>query len=462
MLERSAPLTRDRRGGSWWLAAIAVVLIASCAKKPVATPAPAAAPKFADFVFPAVTANLGPPDLLDAHQRAWQFLQSGDTKAADRDFTEIVRISPDFYPAQAGLGYSALARKDAQAAVAHFDRALAANATYAPALAGKGEALLALGRTDAALEAFEAALAADANLASLRERVDVLKLRSAQEKIDKARAAADAGKFEDARRGYLAAIATSPESAFLYRELANVERKAGDAASALAHARQAATLDPADARALTAIAEIYEAQKAWTDAASAYDAVNAVEPSDAIVAKAEAMRARAAFDSMPEEYRAIDTAATVTRAQLAALLGVHLENLLGRAHATAPALMTDVRDNWAGVWILAVTRAGVIEPYPNHTFQPGGSVRRADLAEAVSRALGLIAAEKPRLAARWRDPHAKFVDLPPSHPVYAAAARAVSAGVMAPLEGDTFQLTRPITGSEALDAVAKLEALAKR
>ena len=85
----------------------------------------------------------------------------------------------------------------------------------------------------------------------------------------------------------------------------------------------------------------------------------------------------------------------------------------------------------------------------------------ADLAEAVNRVLGLVAAENPKLAARWHDPRPVFSDVPPSHLSYAAAARAVSAGVMSPLEGNSFQLTRPVTGSEALDAVSKLETLAR-
>ncbi len=63
--------------------------------------------------------------------------------------------------------------------------------------------------------------------------------------------------------------------------------------------------------------------------------------------------------------------------------------------------MTDTRGSWAGPWILTVTRAGVMEAYPNHTFQPGAVVRRADLAEAARRVLSLIAAEKPALASSW-------------------------------------------------------------
>ena len=124
--------------------------------------------------------------------------------------------------------------------------------------------------------------------------------------------------------------------------------------------------------------------------------------------------------------------------------------------------MTDVRGNWAAPWILAVTRAQVMEPFPNHTFQPGGTVRRVDLAQAVSRVLTLIAAEKPKLASRWRDSRPRFSDVAPGHLQYPAAARAVSSGVMSPADGDAFQLARPVTGAEAVDAVGKLAALARR
>lgn len=438
------------------------LVVTACAKKSVVVPTTPGAPKFADFVFPAGPATLAPDATWERYRSAWNELQSGDPKAAERELGAILKVSPGFYPAEAALGYTALARKDAQAAASHFDRALTTSAGYAPALAGKGEALLALGRTEPALEAFEAALAADASLTVVRSRVDVLKFRNAQQNIEGARKAAEAGRFDEARRRYASAIEASPQSGFLYRELAAVDQKAGDSAAALSHAERAVSLEPGDARALQLVAEINEANRAWAKAADAYAALNAIEPSEATAVKIDQMRERAAFDAMPAEYRAIEDSAGVTRAQLAALLGVRLEALLRSARSTNLELMTDVRTNWASPWILAVTRAGVMEAFPNHTFQPNATVRRADLAQAVSRVLTLIAAEKPRLAARWRDPRPKFADVAPSHLSYPAAARSVSSGVMSSLEGDTFQLSRGVTGAEAADAVGKLAALAKR
>jgi len=437
-------------------------MVAACGAKPIVAPVAPGEPHFPDFIFPVAPVGLAAPAIVDHHVSAWQLLQSGDPKAAEREFTAILKFTPSFYPAEAAMGYAALARRDAAAAVAHFDKALGANAAYASALAGKGDALLAQGKTDTALEAFEAALAADRNLPGIGSKIDGLKFRAAQDAVANARKAADGGHVDEARRLYEGAIAASPESAFLHRELALVERKAGNADAAVDQAQQAAKLDPGDARALTLIAEIYEGDKQWTKAADAYAAVNAVEPSETIASKIDQMRQKAALELMPAEFKAIDGSPGVTRAQLAALLGVHLEDLLRRARGSNAVLTTDTRANWAAPWIMAVTRAGVMDAFPNHTFQPNTAVRRGDLAAAVSHVLTLIAAEKPKLAAKWRDPRPHFTDLSPAHLSYPAAARSVSAGVLAPLEGETFQLARPVTGAEALDAVSKLEALAKR
>ncbi len=454
---------RPRHTASGWAAALGVILllVAACAPKtaPIAT-APAV-PKFPEFVFPVLPGDLAGPAISEQYQSGWNYLQSGDTHSADRTFNAVLKAMPSLYPAEAALGYSALARKDAQGAVSHFDRALAKNTTYAPALAGKGDALLSLGRTDQALEAFEAAISAQPDLAGLRNRVDVLKFRSAQQQIAAARKAAEAGQLDPARRAYESAIAASPESAFLYRELAAVERRAGDLPAALEHAQRAATLDPGDARALTLIGEIHESNRDWVKAADAYAAAAALEPGDDLAARADAMREHAAFDAMPEEYRTIESAPAINRAQLAALIAVRLEDLLRRARAANPVVITDARGSWASPWIMAVTRAGVMDVYPNHTFQPASDVRRADLAQAVSHVLALIGAEKPRLATRWRDARPKFSDVSPTHLSYPAAARAVASGVLAPLEGDSFQLARPVAGTEALAAVSRLEQLAK-
>ena len=445
------------------LAACAIAaLAAGCVKKVAPAGPPSGVPKYPEFVFPTVPAPLdGGPARIN-HQSGWQWLQAGDLKAAERNFSAALKLTPGFYPSEAGLGYVALARRDAKEAAGHFDRALAGSATYAPALAGRGEALLALGQRDAALASFEAAAHADPQLSALRSRIEVLRFRGLQEDVDAARKAAEAGRLAEARTMYERTIAASPDSPFLYRELAIVERREGNLPRALEHAQKAAALNPTESRNFSTMGEIYEAQGEYAKAIDAYTSAASLEPSDTLDAKLDELRERAAFAAMPAEYRTIDAAPTVTRAQLAALIGVRLDDVLKGAPRTNAVVITDTRSSWAAPWILSVSRTGIMEVYPNHTFQPNAVVRRGDLAQAASRALTLIAAANPRLASSLRSARGKFPDVPPGHLSYDAASMAVQSGVMAVTSDGTFQLARPITGAEAIAAVTRLEELAGR
>ena len=126
-------------------------------------------------------------------------------------------------------------------------------------MVGRGQALLGLGREDEALASFEAALRANPELADVRRRVEVLKFRAVQDRLDEARRAVAAGQLDMARAAYQQAIAASPESSLLYRELAAVEQKQGRLDLALADARRAVDADRSDLRAWTLLGEVLEA-----------------------------------------------------------------------------------------------------------------------------------------------------------------------------------------------------------
>jgi hypothetical protein len=132
-----------------------------------------------------------------------------------------------------------------------------------------------------------------------------------------------------------------------------------------------------------------------------------------------------------------------------------METVLKRAPRTTPSVITDIRGNWAQPWILAITRAGLMEVYPNHTFQPGATVRRADLASAASRILNVLAGDNPQVAG-WRTARRRFPDVSSGHLAYPAVSMAVEAGVIRPLETGGFGLARPVTGQEAVAAVNRL------
>jgi tetratricopeptide (TPR) repeat protein len=453
-----------------FLAALIVALVAmvpaACGPKKLEMPPAPAVAKYPDFIFPAVLPELGTEAARERHQAGWLWLQSGDLRAAERNFHSALKLAENFYPAEAGLGYVGLAKNDHDSAVDHFDRAIVANPRYVPALVGRGEALLAKGDREMALKSFEAAVGTDPELAALRTRIDVLRARGQQDDVAAARKAAEGGRLDEARKMYERAIAASPGSPFLYRELADVLRRSGALDGALQQAIKAAELEPTDARLQVLIGDIHEARQDIPSAVAAYEAALALdrgissEGTEPLDRKVDRLREQLALAKMPTEFLQIESSSGLSREQLAALVGVRLDELLKRVPRSTPVVITDTRGSWAGPWIMSVTRAGVMEVYPNHTFQPAAVVRRGELADAASRVLSLIAVEKPALAASWRNAKRQFTDVPAAHLSYPAASLTVEAGVMQPLADGSFQLGRPVTGAEAVAAVKKLEELA--
>jgi tetratricopeptide (TPR) repeat protein len=436
---------------------VALAVCASACAPRIVPPPVVTSPRFPEFVRPGVPPAFAGGAAAINQERGWAFLQSGDLRTAEHEFNAALKNDAAFFPAETSLGYLELARKDAKASLAHFDRVLEKQNGDVSALVGRGQALLTLNRDADALGAFERALAADPNQPEVRRRIDVLRFRVSEQDIARARSAARAGRFDEAVQAYTTAIAASPDSPFLYRELAAVEKQAGRSDDALGHYRKAVELDATDARSLAQIGDILDSRGDVEAAAQAYAEAAALEPSAELDRKLEAIRSRAALAKLPAEYRAIEQAPQVTRADLAALIGIRLGQLLQGTERADAALITDVRGHWAQTWIMVVARAGVMEPFANHAFQPRTLVRRAELAQALARLLAVV---PRRGSASWDGARLRFSDLAPTHLAYPAASVAVAAGLMQTGPDNSFQPSRFVTGQEAVEAIARLESIA--
>ncbi len=442
------------------LAGILAVTTACAERSKVVAVPVVTTPHFPDFVRPVVPADLAATPAANFQERAWQFLQAGDVHGADREVAAALKASPAFYPAETTGGYIQLAQKDARAALARFDRALGRRANYAPALAGKAEALAALTRDGEAIDALQAALTADPTLGDLSRRIDVLRFRAVQRDVAAARQAAQAGKVDDALRAYRVAIDRSPETGFLYRERGVIEREHGDADAALADFRKAVSLDATDVASLVEVAQLFDTRGEVDAALKAYADALALEPNEGVEAKRDALLTRAETARLPADYRGIEAAPQITRGDLAALIGVRLSPLLQTTRPRDVGVMTDIRGHWAESWILAVTRAGVLDPFANHTFQPRTIVRRVDFAQAMTRLLAKVALVAPAQAKAWTNARGRFTDIGAGHLAYPAASTAVAAGVMTAAPDGSFQPSRVVTGAEAIEAIEHIRAMA--
>lgn len=432
---------------------------AACAKP--APPAMPAAPKFADVPGLEIPAGVAvTPEIEARHTAGWRRFQSGDLRGAARDYSAALALKPDFFPSQAGMGYIAFQEEKWEDAAKWFDAAIALDSTYIPALSGRVETSLSLKDDIAAIRTLELWLkVAPAGEArdDLRGRLDVLRLRAVQAELSAAATAREAGRLDDAQAALDRARTMSPDSAVVLRELARVEGARGAFDAAEAHAREAVKLDPGDAEAHAVLGETLEAHGRLRDAAAAFARAAALDPRPEWRERVAALNSRADFAELPAEYRGIPSSQAITRGQLAALFGMRLQSAIERAPRRVTVVLTDVRTHWAAQWILPITRAGLMDAMPNHTFQPNAVVRRSDLAQIVWRAIQVLAAHRTADIARWRTSRPTLVDVPRTHLAAAAIGAVLASGAMSEAEDDRFQPSRAATGAEAIAALARLE-----
>jgi tetratricopeptide (TPR) repeat protein len=440
------------------IALIGALTLAGCAARgPAAAVPPPAVLRYPAYPMPAI------PGTLDAsaavrtrHENAWNRLQSGDVRGATRDWSQLLNQAPDFYPAQVGLGFVHLATGDYDDAAARFAVALGADETYLPAWVGRAEALLGLEREAEAVEAMERVLALDPSRESVRTRLELVRFRLTQSSIEAGQQARAAGRHAEAVSHFERALSLAPESTMILSELARAELDAGRLEQAEAHVRQALAIEGSEAGWHALLGEVLEARGALTEAADAFIRADSLMPNDEWRARARDLRDRAEVAALPESFRNITSAATITRADVAAYVGIYLRDLVEQAPARAATVATDIRTHWAAPWSLAVTRAGIMTVFPNHTFQPSAVVRRGDLAAVAAELARLAAAGRPTLVQEWEAQRPTFADVTPGNLFYEAAALATAAGLMTPDAGARFEPTRPATGRELQQIVERI------
>lgn len=437
-------------------------LLSACGPK-APPPVTNAEPRYPAYPHPEIPAALRVSrEVEQRHDVAWRRLQTGDLGGAARDFSALLKQNAALYPSETGLGFVHLANREFKSAATRFAAALARDTRYVPALIGQAEAQIGLNNDGQAIAALERVLAIDPKRDAVRSRLELVRFRLVQSLIDEGRRARQANRLDAAEQAFEQALAVSPSSTLILRELAQVELLAGRADDAERHVRRAVQLDANDAEGHAALGEVLGARGRFRDAAAAYRRAVALDDRPewrkAIVDLSE----RADMAALPREFGTLSPSGTVTRAHAAAYVGIRLGTLIDAVPRRVTAVATDVNQHWAAPWILAVTRAGIMNVYPNHTFQPGGVVRRGDLAQIAAQLLALSGPARAKELAGWRTARPRFPDLPQTNAFYQAAALAVTAGVMAPAADGDFRATQAATGAELTRAVARIDQLTSR
>ncbi len=384
---------------------------------------------------------------------AWARVVAGKTDAAERRMAKLRARNSRATAPLAGLGYARLRARRLGPALDAFKAALAINPSYAPALAGAALAAGRSGDLDAALGFYQRLLEQPGmESQAIKRHYGEVRLQVTEAHIAAGQAAIQAGDTTHGAEELRAALVSAPELSTVRLQLANLLAQADDTAGAI----EVLSADPAGNReVLLRLGELLSQTGDHAGALTAYQRILSADPSDEAARRLAAQTRRTIeFLQMPAEYRHIYTAPRITRADLAGLLAVKVTSLARLQVGGEAPVATDISGSWAREYVIRMLALGVMETYPNHTFQPAAVVRRGELALSVARILDL---------AGWPTrPGPVITDMSRAHLHYAAVSRVVAAGLMQLTPSGAFEPWRPVTGPQAVAIVDSLASLVQR
>ncbi len=111
---------------------------------------------------------------------------------------------------------------------------------------------------------------------------------------------------------------------------------------------------------------------------------------------------------------------------------------------------TDIANHWAKNWIEDVIKAGVIEPFPDHTFRPDDKITRANYAVFLQNILIAVTGDE-KLATKYIGTPSRFPDVNPTNYAYNAICLTVDRGIMKANTIDgSFGPSKTVSGADAL------------
>lgn len=445
------PYHRNRwRCAGLILGALASIVISSCAARRSYISSPVPGWELVRDV------SLEPPEELSvndqrAFERAWQAVKQGELESAASELLRLERRSRKHPSIETALGYVELRGGARPRAEVYFQEALDQHPTLAAAQAGYFLTALAEGRDELAFDRLRQLALHHPDHPAVPAYLPSLQLKLAEDSLQSARSLRDEKRYSEAAQAYRRALEIAPEAAGLYAETATVELLGGEAERAAQHADKAIEMRPDDADLYRIRADAHREMGELQAAAEDYRRASQLRPrDDALRARYEAVRRELERAHLPEEYGEIPSSPRLTREQLAALLFVKLRPAFEQQAGPGSVIATDIGDSWADHYIRQVVASGLMDIFPNHTFQPQAFVRRSDLAKALAAAVEALG--EPVTGSSTRT----IADMPADNLNYPAVALVVSLGLLSLDDMGQFEPHRFVTGLEAVEAVDSL------
>lgn len=389
---------------------------------------------------------------------AWDLLRQGRPDKAEKAFLRLGTENPLY---TVGLGYASLLVDDFPAAEERLKQAAAEGPVALLAHEGLVQLYQKTGDEDKAFNELREVLKIDPSNAWAKEGYEGLKAQKTEQAVSAAREAAAGGDNQAAKESYLKALHYSPELVDVHLALAGIYKGENNLSSTLVHLKAAVEGAPSNVKALQTYAEALAEAKQYERSLDFYQRVLELDSQNqAARRQVEELKNKLGIVELPSRYNDIPLSAAVTREDLAALLAVKLQGVLGET-AAQPPIMIDISASWASKFILKVTSLGLLMVHSNHAFQPKRTITRAELAETLFRTIQYLEKKGHKFIPLIPPDRLQIADITTDRFDYEPISQVLSYQVMELYPDRTFRPDQPVPGPEAIKTFDILLALVR-
>lgn len=378
---------------------------------------------------------------------AWNSLKKGDVSKAERSISKLGEKNPVYY---IGFGFASMLLGNMQYAEGYFKTALSYYPDMAVIHSGLAQVYQKTGREDEAFAEFREVLKKEPDNLWAKQQYEALKSRKTQEVMTEAKQALAAGNTEKSKQAYLRALHYSPQSTEAHLRLAEIYKMENNRQNALIHLKAASANEPKNKDILKNYAEsLFQAER-YARSLEIYEELEEMEPDNKeIASRIESIKNALGVIELPSQYNSIPFSESVTKEEMAALLAVKFKGTL-ETISSQPPIIIDIATSWASKFILQISSLGILDIYPNHTFQPKKIITRAEMAEILIRFIHYLEKKGHKFIRQIQPEKIQISDVSPQNYYYKPIVEILSFDIMDLTPDREFKTDSAVSGQEAV------------
>ncbi|HLH31246.1 MAG TPA: S-layer homology domain-containing protein [Terriglobia bacterium] len=367
-----------------------------------------------------------PPKIAKDYSAMWaRFLAGKDDPKLEKDLDNLTKKQKTFDAAPVIEGYIRLYGRDDATAQQKFNQALAMNPRNRIALYYLAELAYAHQEYARASTLYAQLLQIDSSRPEIETKRQKTELLAADEVLRAGARAEAENRLADAEKAYRQALTLLPKEPSLHQRLADLLVRENKPAEAEDERKAADQLNP-----------------------TAPVSTSSSVPDNANAGTVDTLDDLGRWGNDINRFHEIQNAQSIKREQLAALLVRYFPQLMEMRQTSQ--IMTDAAGSWAVPEIRTVVGLGLMDPLPNHTFEPSSPVTRGDLASTLARLMRVLGLS-PALIQPVTAP-----DLEPTSALYPEAELVLGSGVMTLQDSGSFNVSGEVSGKEAVRSAERL------